>query len=197
MNIIEAALRRAVDDLTRHGQRWALIGGFAVSARTEPRFTHDVDIAVAVEDDVEAESLARSLLGDGYRLLASIEQEATGRLATVRLSSPASTDAAVVVDVLFASSGIEPEIVRAADLIEIVHGLRVPVARTGHLIALKLLARDDNARPQDLSDLRALCSVATASDLAEAQEAVTLISQRGFARGRDLVAVLDELPDLR
>ncbi len=66
-----------------------------------------------------------------------------------------------VVDVLFASSGIEPEIVRSAEAIEILPGLVVPVARTGHLIALKLLARDDESRPQDLADLRSLHEVAT------------------------------------
>lgn len=49
----------------------------------------------------------------------------------------------MVVDVLFASSGIEPELVRAAEPIEVLPSLTVPVARTGHLIAVKLLARDD------------------------------------------------------
>ena len=34
---------------------WALVGGLAVSARTEPRFTRDIDIVVAVEDDTRAE----------------------------------------------------------------------------------------------------------------------------------------------
>jgi hypothetical protein len=32
----------------------------------------------------------------------------------------------------------------------------VPVARIGHLMALKVLARDDRRRPQDFDDLRAL-----------------------------------------
>jgi len=33
----------------------ALVGGLAVSARTEPRFTRDLDVAVAVPDDAGAE----------------------------------------------------------------------------------------------------------------------------------------------
>lgn len=193
MNVLEATLRRVVEDLTRRHQRWALIGGFAVSARAEPRFTHDIDIAVAVDDDAGAEALVRSLLTDGYRVLASIEQDATGRLATVRLRSPASGDDDVVVDVLFASSGIEPEIVRAADPIEVVPGLALPVARTGHLIALKLLARDDDLRPQDRSDLQSLSSAASSADLADARDAVQLISRRGFSRDRDLAAALESL----
>ncbi len=36
-----------------HAQKMeaALVGGVAVSVRTEPRFTRDVDLAVAVPDD--------------------------------------------------------------------------------------------------------------------------------------------------
>lgn len=96
-----------------------------------------------------------ALLSDGYRLLASVEQDATGRLATIRLGFPVGGGDDVVVDILFASSGIEPEIADAAEVMDIVPGLRLPVAVTGHLIALKLLARDDAVRPQDLADLRA------------------------------------------
>src|SRR5262245_36425381 len=72
MNLVEAALRRVESDLRQHGYRWALVGGFAVSARAEPRFTRDVDIAVMVSDDAGAEALTRSLLADHYRLIASI-----------------------------------------------------------------------------------------------------------------------------
>lgn len=193
MNLVEAALRRVESDLRRHGYRWALVGGFAVSARAEPRFTRDVDIAVMVSDDAGAEALTRSLLADRYRLIASIEQDETGRLATVRLACPVGGEEDVIVDLLFASSGIEPEIVRQSESTEIVEGLNLPIAVTGHLIALKLLARDDATRPQDLADLRALRAVASPGDIATAQQAVRLISQRGFARGRDLVTALDAL----
>lgn len=193
MNVLEQALRRIAGDLDRRDRKWALVGGFAVSARAEPRFTRDVDVAVAVKDDEAAEQLVRSLLADGYRLLASVEQDATGRLATVRLAPPGPADDLVVVDALFASSGIEPELVRAGEAIEVLPELTVPVARTGHLIALKLLARDDERRPQDLGDLRALLEVAGEEELDLAGVAVRLIAQRGFARGRDLEAALAEL----
>lgn len=193
MNLLESALRRIASDLDRRGREWALVGGFAVSARAEPRFTRDVDVAVAVEGDPAAEDLVRALLADGYRVLASVEQDATARLATVRLAPPLSADEVVVVDVLFASSGIEPELVRDAETVEILPGLAVPVARTGHLIAVKLLARDDDRRPQDLMDLRSLLGVATEEDLAVTRQAVRQITERGFDRGRDLEAALVEL----
>jgi hypothetical protein len=64
------------------------------------------------------------------------------------------------------------------------------VARTGHLIALKLLARDDETRPQDAGDLRALAAVADAEDLRLAEDAVALIEARGYHRDRDLRAAL-------
>jgi predicted nucleotidyltransferase len=193
VNVLEAALRRIASDLQRYGRAWALVGGFAVSARAEPRFTRDIDAAVTVDGDADGEALVRSLLADGYRLLASIEQEETGRLATVRLGCPLGSNDNVVVDLLFASSGIEPEIARAAEITEIVPGLSLPLATTGHLIALKLLARDDQTRPQDSADLRALRAVATPADLHAAREAVRLISARRFDRGRDLMAALNAI----
>nr|WP_239003792.1 hypothetical protein [Nocardia panacis] len=100
----------------------------------------------------------------------------------------------MVVDLLFASSGIEPEIVRAAESLEIFPGLVLPVARTGHLIALKLLARDDESRPQDSADLRNLAAVATTRDMVDAAEAVRLIAERGFNRDRDLAELLADMP---
>jgi len=76
---------------------------------------------------------------------------------------------------------------------EIVSRLSLPVATTGHLIALKLLVRDDENRPQDLADLRALLEVATEDDLAMARSAVELITARGYHRNRDLASTLDQL----
>jgi hypothetical protein len=58
----------------------------------------------------------------------------------------------IVLDLLFASSGIEPEIVMASEVLEILPGLELPVARTSHLIALKVLSRDDVRRPTDLAE---------------------------------------------
>jgi predicted nucleotidyltransferase len=195
MNLLEAAMRRVASDLERHGRQWALVGGFAVSARAEPRFTRDIDIAVTVDDDADGEDLVRLLIADRYRLLASVEQDETRRLATVRLGCPVG-DGNVVVDLLFASSGIEPEIVQSAELTEVVPGLSLPIATTGQLIALKLLARDDQTRPQDLADLRALQEVATGADLVQAEKAVQLISTRGFNRGRDLTAALKDIRNI-
>jgi len=122
-----------------------------------------------------------------------VEQEATRRLATIRLIPPGERERGVVVDLLFASSGIEPEIVAGAQIVEVMAGLSVPVARAGHLIALKILARDDERRPQDHVDLRALRVKADAATWDLARSALTLITERRFNRGRDLLAALEQL----
>ena len=193
MSRVEAGLHRITDDL-RHLQRhWVLVGGLAVSARTEPRFTRDADLAVAVTDDRDAEMLVLALQQRGYRVIAAVEQEATRRLATVRLIPPGEAEDGVVLDLLLASSGIEAEVVAAAEPLEILPGLRVPVAQIGHLIALKILSRDDRARPQDRVDLAALLARADSSALELAREGLAAIVARSYARGRDLLADLDVL----
>lgn len=191
VNRVEAALRRIASDLDFRQAEWALVGGFAVSARAEPRFTRDVDVAVLVDGDAAAEQLVRSLTADGYSLEALVEQDAVGRLATARLISPGVNGVGVVVDLIFATAGIEAEIVAEAEVLEILPGVSMPVATTGHLVALKLLARDDETRPQDAADLLALASILGPEDRRTARTAVELIVERGFGRGRSLSALLD------
>jgi hypothetical protein len=187
---LEGALRSIALELERIRRAWALVGGLAVSARAEPRFTRDIDLAVAAPRDQDAEALVRGLVGSGYRVLATLEQEAAGRLATVRLETPEEGPGAVVVDLLFASSGVEPEIVQEAEVLEVLPGLRVPVARGGHLLALKVLSVSPK-RPQDLVDILALLREATPADIDQARRTAALIVKRGFGRGRDLVGDLE------
>jgi len=182
-------LARVSDDLRHIGARWALVGALAVGIRSEPRFTRDIDVAVAVDSDDDAEKLVFALRDHGYEVLASVEHETAKRLATVRLM-PRGAET-VLIDVLFASSGIEREVVDAADELEVLPGLVAPVASTGHLISLKLLSADA-ARPYDLGDLGALLDVATATDVEIARQAVVLITDRGYNRGRDLQQALDD-----
>ncbi|MBK9090810.1 MAG: nucleotidyl transferase AbiEii/AbiGii toxin family protein [Holophagales bacterium] len=78
-----------------------------------------------------------------------------------------------------------------AERIAVLPGLVVPVATLGHLIALKVLSRDDRTRPRDAEDLRALLAEASASDLELARAALARIAALGFARGKDLAAGLD------
>ena len=143
MSGLEAALTSLLARLAEQDARFAIVGGLAVSARIEPRFTRDADVCVAVEDDREAEAVVRSLRSAGYRVLGFVEQETTGRIATVRLAAEPDRDDGVVLDLLFASSGVEREIVESSDDMEVLEGLSASIASVSGLIALKILARDD------------------------------------------------------
>ena len=191
VNVLERALRRVVRDLQALNANWAIVGGIAVGARAEPRTTRDVDVAVAAATDAEAEKLVRELQATGYRVRAIVEHETANRLATARLFL--SDQPELLVDLLFASSGIENEIIQRADRLDILQGLTANFASTGHLLALNVLARDDRQRPQDLDDIRALLAEASARDIEEARQALDLIEQRGYARGRPLVVHFEEV----
>ena len=184
MSLLDS-LARALAVVTAQGHSAALIGGLAVSARAEPRFTRDADLVVAIDSDTQAEAVVRAFLQLGYRLNALLEQSGVDRLSGARLIDPDGVE----VDVLTASSGIEAEIVDAASELDIVDGLRVPVAATGHLIALKLLSVAPG-RETDVVDLRSLARAADAHEWDRAEAAVSLITARGFHRGRDLAADL-------
>jgi hypothetical protein len=110
VNGVEAALRLIAGELTATRKPWALVGGLAVSARAEPRTTRDVDVVVAVPDDPAAEAFVLELRTRGFRAQAAIEQDPQGRLATVRLVTPGEPAHGTVVDLVFASSGIEAEV---------------------------------------------------------------------------------------
>ena len=192
MTRVEKVLGDVAAALNAGGRQYALIGGLAVSARTEPRFTRDVDWAVAVQGDADAEAVVHGLVEAGYSIMMTVEQDQTKRLATVRLLPPGERPTGVVADLLFASSGIEPELVAAADAMEILPGVTVPVAKVGHLIALKVLSAVPS-RPQDAADLRALAAAADEGELERAKDALALIEARGFARGKRLLAEFERL----
>jgi hypothetical protein len=186
MTRVEKVVREVAAAFNARKIRYALVGGLAVSVRAEARFTRDVDWAVAVQGDAEAEAIVHGLVESGYAVVMTVEQDETKRLATVRLLPPGESLRGVVADLLFASSGIEPELVAEADAVEILPGLVVPVAKVGHLIALKILSAS-LSRPQDAADLRALATVAAPADLELAKQALALIEARRFARGKRLL----------
>lgn len=195
MSRLERALREFVSLLDELDLPYAVVGGLAVSARTEPRFTRDADICVALDTDAEAEALVQRLRGEGYAIVSLVEQEAVGRIATVRLTSAGTGSEGVVLDLLFASSGIEREVVDGAEVIDLFEGLAVPLASLPALVAQKILARDDVRRPQDRLDLVKLLEVASEADLVEAERLLGLITARGYARRRSLIADLHAIAD--
>jgi nucleotidyltransferase AbiEii toxin of type IV toxin-antitoxin system len=190
---LEQALVRLSGDLQALDLRWALVGGLAVSIRAEPRTTQDLDISVAVSGDQEAERITLDLKLRGYQPhdVQPFLENSDGRLCATRLLAPglAQDPDVVGVDLLFASSGVEEEVVAAAELREIVGGVYLPIATIGHLIALKVLA----GRSKDKTDVRSLLQRASLEELQRARETLELIDRRGFHRGKDLQAELARL----
>jgi predicted nucleotidyltransferase len=166
------------------------VGGLAVSVRTRERFTKDVDFAVAVGSDREAEKLAHSLQERGLELLQVIEQDAKQVIATLRFRHPDDDENEPTVDLLFGSSGIEQEIVQRSDVLPIAKRVTAPVATIPHLIAMKVLS-EAPGREHDRADLQVLLVAASPNQLDEAREALRLIEERGFHRDKDLQASLD------
>jgi hypothetical protein len=187
--LIEQTLAAVVVDLARNNQRFALVGGLAVSVRAEIRFTRDVDLAISVSSDAEAEALVYQLRESGYRPIAVVKHETQGRLATARLLSTSG----VKVDLLFASSGIEPEIVERAGKVALAAvGGELPIARAEELLAMKVLSMTDQ-RLQDRLDAQRLLACNPQLDLAITRANLELIQKRGFHREQDLEQKLASL----
>lgn len=177
------------------GYSSALVGGLAVSIRSRERFTRDIDFAVAVLSDEQSEKIGLAMQQAGYRLRAVVEQEAQGVIATLRFNHPEDIDEKPTVDLLCGSTGIETEIVEAATTERISAEHSVPVASTAHLIAMKVLSENEH-RENDAADLRALIAVATDDELEAAEQALALIQERGFDRGKDLMATFERFTEL-
>ncbi len=189
MAAFDRALKRISSDLAKLHVQYALVGGIAVAAQGEPRFTSDFDFAIAVSGDAEAEAIVGGLLRLGYTADRLIEDDRGHDLVTVHMSSPPVSGAKFPVDLLFNTTGVEREVVASAAPIEILPRLTLPVAARGHLIAMKVLSAGDN-RLRDFDDLRGLIVAAAATDLLDASAMLDLITARGKGRGRDLQAEL-------
>jgi hypothetical protein len=190
---IAQLVTRVTSDLTALRVPHALVGGLALAVRAEPRFTSDVDMAIAVQDDSQAERVVFELRQRGYEVLAVLDHKHAKRLSTVRLRPPDSTDSKFIVDLLFASCGIEPEIVAAAEPVRVFPQCVVSVARREHLLVMKLLAHDEKRRPQDRVDAIELLRRCSASELEAARLAARRVQELGFARDKDLLRELEEL----
>lgn len=178
---IESALAAAIASLHGANRRFALVGGLAVSVRAEVRFTRDVDLAVQVENDADAEGLIFGLKTAGYKAVAIVEHEQRHRLSTIRLMSPSQ----VKVDLLFASCGIESEIVNRATMVPLPQAGDVPVAEAEELLAMKVLSMTER-RLQDRIDATQLIANNPALDLVRVRENLRAIRERGYDRGEDL-----------
>lgn len=219
VNSLERAYARLADAFDSLEAPWALAGSLAVSARVEPRYTTHATVILPVTDDQVAQDIIEGLTGSGYMLLTLTERASfrpldveegptgdfeiirpdEGRITEVGFVDADTPDRELFVDLCFHDSKIEPEIVRAADRLEILPDQSMPVARIGHLIALGLLSFSDQVRrplPAAFeamdqidsekvftgirveADLELLRGAAADEDLALAKKAVDQIAER-------------------
>jgi Nucleotidyl transferase AbiEii toxin, Type IV TA system len=188
VSAFDRTLGRVGRDLDRLKVPWALIGGIAVSTRGAPRFTNDIDAAVVIADDGNRELLVTKLVSDGYRVEALLEDKDSGELNTVRLWCPSVSGTQFLLDVMFATTGIEAEAVAAAARVNVTPRIVLPVATVQHLIAMKVLSSGAPGRSRDEDDLQRMIENATSKELAEAQNALGLMTERGRNRGKNLEA---------
>ena len=182
------ALANIARELSDRRRQFALVGGLAVSLRAEIRFTRDVDLAVTVNDDADAESLIYGLKRSAYVPIVTVEHELHSRLSTVRLQ----TVAGIKVDLLFASCGIEDEIVKRATPVMVRGSLNVPVAATEELIAMKILSMSEQ-RIQDRIDIHRLVQFATGLDTDRIRDDLALITKRRYHRDQDLLSKFESI----
>lgn len=192
MTELVTGLRCAIDSLERINAKFALVGGLAVGALAEPRFTADIDLAVSVSSDVETEQIVRSLISMGFGILAQIESRHSRQLRGVRLQMPGYEEGPIL-DLLFSTSGIEPEIVAGAQPLEVFQGCTVPVAQAADLVAMKILSDEDGTRKSDRRDLHWLMALLSTTDVEAVRNRLELIIERGWNRNRDLQAEFDAL----
>lgn len=192
MKHVTDVLQKTMACLDDFGVRYALIGGLAVSVRSEPRFTRDVDIAVAVDSDEMAEQVVRAMFARGFQLYMQIEQTTAGRLATCRLVHRDTPESAIV-DLFFASSGIEQEVVDAASNLEIVESIELPVVQPEDLIVLKLLAVANRSNLQDTQDVLNLLQTIEPARLERTRSLMRLVSERRPQSGGRLEPLFEQL----
>jgi hypothetical protein len=136
---------------------------------------------VSVEGDAGAEKILFELRQRGYRVIATVEQELVGRLATARSIDPRG----VVCDLVFATCGVEREVVASAQSIEIFPGVDLPTASVETLLAMKTLSAVPE-RPRDLGDIQAMVRANPEFDESAVRGLLMTIEGRGYARGQAL-----------
>lgn len=187
---------RVVQDLENTGCRFALVGALALGVRATPRFTKDIDFAVAVSGNATMHDVLRPLLASKrYELLKSPEGRLPASDTQPMVALQPVGEHRFVVDLLFNLCGIEDKVVQRATPIEVFPGVTVRVATRADLIAMKTLSLDDATRAQDRIDISHLLKRATSTDISRAKRALREMEEHDVGKAYakdDLVGELRE-----
>jgi hypothetical protein len=145
--------QRILEELTRHGVDYVLVGGMAAQTHGNTRVTNDVDLIPAPDPD-NLDRLADALralearvLNPGHEQL-EIDAQMPPRATIWQLATPHGD-----VDVLHEAPGAAPYAeLRERALVISIDGATIPVAGRDDLIRMKLA----RGRPVDRADVAAL-----------------------------------------
>ena len=145
-----STLKRLVDALVELQVPYAVIGGVAVSLRSVPRYTEDVDAVIWYGEDGWSEFLSQ-IEQRGFKARAAnpIAFAQQNRLLLL------TDDDSVHVDLSFGALPFEEETIRSAGLIEISEGFSAAIATAEALTVMKAIAW----RPKDQLDIREIVAV--------------------------------------
>jgi predicted nucleotidyltransferase len=128
---------------------YALIGGFAVSARARPRATKDVDFLINAEREVMFKTLSELISEKGYKFKIYKGDLLDPVHGVIRVFDKEGSD---FVDLIPVFWDWQKEVIEHADEIKIFDDVTVPIARIEDLIVLKLKA----GGAQDMLDVQEL-----------------------------------------
>ena len=163
---------------------FAVVDGVAAEGDTA-HVTNAVDFAVGADDDADVQSILDALRAQGFE--ARIAERSKGRMSAAQLDWGDDD-----VRLLFASTGIEREIVNDARDAEVTGVGRLRLARVEDLLAVKIV-RIAATRPRDRADAHVLLMQNPELRLGDVSERLALITSRGFHREQDLAAKLQFL----
>lgn len=126
---------------------YAVIGGHAVNAWLEPRFTADIDVTMTAGAP-ELDRLRAALARRGFSIAAQYGEDQPSGPDFIRFESE---DPRIVLEFQSAKTRLQDEVIRRAQ--QDARGLRV--ATPEDLIVLKMIAN----RPKDRIDLVGLCAL--------------------------------------
>ena len=139
-------LKDLLELLDRHGVRYLVVGGFAVSVHTAPRYTKDLDVWVDCAQD-NAERLVRVIEDFGFGSLGLATSDFTTPDLVIQLGYEPNR-----IDLLTGLTGVRFEDAFPKRVMITVDGLTVPVIDRASLIANKRAL----GRPRDLVDAEEL-----------------------------------------
>ncbi len=161
-------LIQVLDDLETRRIRFALVEAIALGTYVEPRFTKDVDFSTALADERRQDALVRDLEAARYKEESLLVRRSNGDVIGIRFFTPDTKSRQPNLDLLFSATGIEEEIIRDAEPVEL-WGRKIPTATISDLIAMKTLSACDRGG-QDSVDLEKLLERATKADIERARQ---------------------------